>query len=157
MSFARSRADRARADIRGISTALKMYKVDTGNYPTKTQGLEALGIEVEDSESVLWQGPWMERGAPPDPWGNDYIYVFPGKNSREGFDLYTLGEDGKSATAGNDPDDLNNWDPESGYLYYPRGDPMINLMRRVTSLVLLVAFGAYASAIAIRALRRKSS
>jgi hypothetical protein len=135
-----------------------MYKVDTGGFPTQSQGLEALSVEIEVADPVVWGGPWIERGAPADPWGNDYIYVFPGKNSRDGFDLYTLGRDGKSATAGNDPDDINNWDPESGYSYYPRGDPMINFMRRMTLLVLLVACGIYASARMITklALTRKS-
>ena len=135
-----------------------MYKVDTGNYPTQNQGLEALSIETEDTDSVLWEGPWL-KSVPPDPWGNDYVYVFPGKNSREGFDIYTLGEDGESATAGNDPDDINNWDPESGYSYYPRGDPLVAMARRVTLLVFLVVCALYVGARMIikRALTRESS
>jgi hypothetical protein len=137
-----------------------MYKVDTGNYPTQNQGLEALSVEIEVADSVVWGGPWMER-VYPDPWGNDYIYVFPGKNSREGFDLYTLGEDGETATAGNDPDDINNWDPESGRSYYKRTEiTERTVIRRIGVLVIALLallnfmFGVFRSR---RKARRESS
>ena len=151
----RSRGMRAAADIRGISNALKMYKVDTGKYPTQDQGLAPLSTKAEGMDSSLWYGPYLEKGAPKDPWGNDYVYVFPGKNSKEGFDLYSLGEDGESATGGNDPDDVNNWDPESGS-YYP--DPFRTIVRRVTLLAFLVVCALYAGArTLIKRARRKES
>jgi len=134
-----------------------MYKVDTGSYPTQTQGLAALTTKPEDVDPSVWGGPYVDPGVPKDPWGHDYIYVFPGKNNKQGFDLYSLGEDGKTATAGNDPDDINNWDPESGRSYYPRGDPTRNFMRRLLLLVLLIASGIYAVSILVRVLRRESS
>jgi len=62
------------------------------------------------------------------------VYVIPGKNNKLDFDLYSLGQDGQSATGGNDPDDVNNWDPDSGR-YYP--DPMRSLLRRMGLLVLV--------------------
>ena len=136
-----------------------MYKADTGYCPTQNQGLEALCAEPEEINSSLWGGPYFER-LPKDPWGNDYIYVFPGKNNRDGFDLYTLGKDGETATAGNDPDDINNWDPESGRSYYSRTEiTERTVIRRIGVLVLLVACGIYAGAraIIVRALRREST
>jgi hypothetical protein len=112
-----------------------MYKAHTRSYPTQAQGLAALCTKPEEIDSSLWGGPYFDR-LPKDPWGNDYVYVFPGKNSSEGFDLYSLGEDGKSATGGNDPDDVNNWDPESGS-YYPLIDPVQTMIRRVFLAVFL--------------------
>jgi type II secretion system protein G len=156
MSFAETRSEAARGDIRTISTVLEMYKADTGSYPTQRQGLEALCTKPEDIDSSL-SVCYFER-LPKDPWRNDYVYVFPGRKSREGFDLYTLGKDGETATAGNDPDDINNWDPESGRSYYLRTEITEGtVIRRIGVLVLLVACGVYACGIIIRALRREST
>jgi general secretion pathway protein G len=146
LSFAVSRCQRARSDIGLISTVLKMYKADTGAYPTQNQGLAALSTKPEGIDSSLWCGPYLQKGIPKDPWGNDYIYVIPGKHSREGFDLYSLGEDGESATGGNDPDDVNNWDPESGYSYYRLDDPLWSMANRL-SLFILGLFVALAFAV----------
>lgn len=136
LSFAhRSQGNRAAGDIALISTVLEMYKRDIGDYPTQAQGLAALCAKPEGIDSSVWYGPYLERGLPKDPWGNEYVYVFPGKNNKPGFDLYSLGEDGESATGGNDPDDVNNWDPESGS-YYPLIDPAGTMAVRVGLLLL---------------------
>lgn len=137
LSFAdRSRGVRAAADIAGISNALAMYVTDTGGaYPTQAQGLAALSARPDGMDSSVWYGPYLERGFPKDPWGNDYVYVIPGKNNKLDFDLYSLGEDGQSATGGNDPDDVNNWDPES-HFYYRRERPVGTGAGRVALLLL---------------------
>jgi hypothetical protein len=111
----------------------------TGDYPTQAQGLEALRTKPEGVDSSVWRGPYLGKEVPKDPWGNNYVYVFPGKNNKLHFDLYSLGEDGLSATEGNDPDDVNSWDPHSGSRY---PDPMQARLRRVsvrllTTIILL--------------------
>jgi len=108
--------------------------VDTGDYPTQAQGLAALCTKPEGIDSSVWGGPYYGKWVPKDPWGNDYVYVIPGKNNKLSFDLYSLGEDAQSATGGNDPDDVNSWDPESGS-YYPLIDPIRTVIRYVTLLV----------------------
>ncbi len=52
-------------------------------------------------------GPYIERGVPKDPWGNDYIYKSPGDHNTEGYDLHSLGPDGQDGTE----DDIDNWSP----------------------------------------------
>ena len=138
LSFAdRTQADRARtvrSDIRMISTALQMYKTDTGHFPTQTQGLAALCWKPQGIGTSVSSGPYLQW-VPKDVWGNDYVYVFPGKNGKLGFDLYSRGRDGKSATGGDDPDDMNNWDPETGS-YYGLSSPIQTTDRRVAVLVI---------------------
>ena len=87
-----AKTDTARMQIENISAALDNYYLETGRYPSQSQGLEAL-IE-EPSGVVGWNGPYMKKKViPPDPWGAEYIYVFPGENGS--FDLYSLGADGQ--------------------------------------------------------------
>ena len=95
----------ARADIEShLTTALKLYELDNGNFPTTAQGLEALKSKPTASPvPVNWGGPYIEKD-PTDPWGNTYIYQSPGKH-RPDFDLYSKGKEDKSAT-----DDITNWD-----------------------------------------------
>ncbi|MBI4365967.1 MAG: type II secretion system major pseudopilin GspG [Deltaproteobacteria bacterium] len=81
-----------RADIRAnIATALKMYEIDMGTFPTTEQGLNAL--LSAPSGATAWSGPYLER-VPLDPWGRPYQYKFPGGGGATGYDLYSLGRDG---------------------------------------------------------------
>lgn len=94
----------AKADIQGnIATALKLYELDNGMFPSASQGLAAL--RQKPSTSPLpksWNGPYLER-EPVDPWGNPYIYVSPGTH-RTDYDLSSKGKDPDSAQ-----DDITNW------------------------------------------------
>jgi len=82
------------------------------------------------------------------------VYVIPGKNNKLDFDLYSLGQDGQSATGGNDPDDVNNWDPES-YFYYRRVDPARTRAVAVhVALVLLAALVVRGLVLGYRNFRR---
>jgi general secretion pathway protein G len=94
----------AKADIQGnIATALKLYELDNGMFPSASQGLAAL--RQKPSTSPLpksWNGPYLER-EPVDPWGNPYIYVSPGTH-RADYDLSSKGKDPDSAQ-----DDITNW------------------------------------------------
>lgn len=94
----------ARADIEThLATALKLYELDNGNFPTTAQGLDAL-LKKPDTSPVPenWNGPYIEK-RPLDPWGNLYLYESPGKN-RPDYDLYSKGKDQAS-----DKDDITNW------------------------------------------------
>ncbi len=94
----------AKSDIvTTLPTALKLYELDNGFFPTASQGLEAL-VTKPTSNPVPqnWNGPYIEKD-PVDPWGRDYEYLCPGKN-RPDYDLWSQGKDPKK-----DDDDINNW------------------------------------------------
>ena len=103
---------KAKMQIEILETALKLYKLDTGMYPTTDQGLEAL-VEPPDTGIIpkKWRkGGYLEKGKlPVDPWGNEYIYLSPGIHSD--FDISSYGFDG--VTGGEDKNtDINNWEIE---------------------------------------------
>jgi len=89
-----------------FSTALGMYEVQNGNYPTTEQGLEALRIRPSTPpEPINWKGPYLEKDVPLDPWGKPYKYVCPGIHNPDGYDLSSFGPDGQEGTA----DDIVSW------------------------------------------------
>lgn len=93
------------ADLRAnISTALKMYEIDIGSFPTTEQGLSALIKPPSDIETGLWQGPYLER-KPLDPWKHEYQYKFPGEKNAGAYDLFSRGRDGIESE-----DDIGNWE-----------------------------------------------
>ncbi len=96
----------AEADINSnISTALKLYELDNGNYPTTEQGLDALLSKPSGSPVPNnWNGPYLEK-KPMDPWKNQYQYACPGAHNTSGYDLWSEGKDGQANTA----DDVTNW------------------------------------------------
>ena len=98
----------AKQDIRGIENALKLYRLDNFNYPSSEQGLQALVSRPADPNLRNWKGPYIDR-LPRDPWGNEYLYLFPG--TRGEMDIYTLGRDGRPDGEGEDAD-IGNWDPQ---------------------------------------------
>jgi general secretion pathway protein G len=103
---------KARLDIQNLETALKLYKLDNGLYPTTEQGLQAL-VEMPETGNVpkKWKkGGYLEKGrVPKDPWGNDFIYLSPGLKSD--FDIISYGADG--SPGGEDENkDINNWEFE---------------------------------------------
>lgn len=81
----------AKMQISAIRKALDVYRLDMGSYPDQQQGLSALVVTPQGS--TKWQGPYLEKAVPNDPWGNPYAYRIPGEN-RE-FDLVSLGADGR--------------------------------------------------------------
>lgn len=107
----KARVDTARIQIESIGSALKMYKLDNATYPTTEQGLDALvNMPQSGNPPKHWRkGGYMEK-IPKDPWGNDYVYMFPG--AHKDFDLFSYGADGVSG--GEDfNSDVTNWDPEA--------------------------------------------
>jgi general secretion pathway protein G len=98
---------RAQQDIRGIESALKLYRLDNYKYPTTDQGLEALVEEPADASVRNWKR-YLDR-QPLDPWKNPYEYLQPGLHGD--FDVYTLGADGQPGGEGIDAD-IGNWEIE---------------------------------------------
>jgi general secretion pathway protein G len=96
-------------DISAIETALKMYKLQNGNYPSTEQGLMAL-VERPETAKNWKEGGYLEKGKlPKDPWGNDYIYLSPGVQGS--FDIISYGADGVPEGEGKNKD-INNWELE---------------------------------------------
>ena len=96
-----------KADIEAnISTALDLYEVENGRYPSTEQGLKALIEKPTGSpEPKNWNGPYFKKKkVPMDPWGNEYVYVSPGVHNTDNYDLSSLGPDGKESG-----DDITNW------------------------------------------------
>lgn len=94
----------AKSDIdANLATALKLYELDNGTYPTTAQGLAALRIKPATNPLPQnWNGPYIEKD-PLDPWGRPYIYVSPGEH-RSDYDLSSKGKDEASQK-----DEINNW------------------------------------------------
>ena len=104
---------KAKMDIASLETALKMYKLDNGRYPSTDQGLQSL-VAVPDSGVIPknWRkGGYLEKNkVPKDPWGNDFIYISPGVHGD--FDLISYGLDGVPGGENEDDKDINNWEIE---------------------------------------------
>ena len=114
-AFARSDVARvfaARSDLAPIKIALDVFAADCGRYPTTSEGFAILINCPTNIPSGQWLGPYL-KAIPTDPWGNVYVYHCPGKHNTNGFDLYSCGCDGISRSDGDDPDNINNWDPNS--------------------------------------------
>jgi general secretion pathway protein G len=94
----------AQSQISNMEMALDAFEVDNGYYPKGSGGLDAL--VDQPSGATAWKGPYLKKGVPLDPWGNAYIYNYPGKNHADGYDLMSMGPDGRE---GGD-DDITNWD-----------------------------------------------
>jgi general secretion pathway protein G len=91
----------AREQINGFITALGMYKLDTGRFPSTEQGLQALRVRPQDE--ARWDGPYLPQDVPPDPWGHVYIYKFPGEHGEEP-DIISYGADGREGGDGENGD-----------------------------------------------------
>jgi general secretion pathway protein G len=104
-----ARQTKARIQIEGIETALKLYRLDNGFYPTTEQGLRAL-VEAPGIPPVPrnWrEGGYLEKGKViKDPWGNDFAYLCPGTQGE--FDLVSYGADGQQGGEGKNKD-ITNW------------------------------------------------
>ncbi|MGB0127433.1 MAG: type II secretion system major pseudopilin GspG [Rhodocyclaceae bacterium] len=100
----KSEVKSARAQIGALEKALDLYRLDTGHYPSTDGGLKAL-IAKPDSEPK-WNGPYLQKAVPADPWGHPYQYKQPGEHGD--FDLWSFGKDGQAGGEGEN-EDLGNW------------------------------------------------
>ncbi len=103
---------KARIDVASLESALKLYKLDNGMYPSTEQGLQALVEQPESGQlPKKWhRGGYLDKGkVPMDPWGNGFIYLSPGVYGD--YDIISYGADG--VPGGEDTDkDINNWEIE---------------------------------------------
>ena len=94
----------ARAQIDALEKALDQYRLDTGHYPAMEQGLPALN--AKPANEAKWDGPYLKKNVPADPWGNAYVYKIPGEHGD--FDLLSYGKDGQPGGTG-EAADITNW------------------------------------------------
>jgi general secretion pathway protein G len=94
----------ATAQIRALEDALDQYRLDVGRYPTTEQGLAAL--TTQPTGEARWQGPYLKKAVPNDPWGNAYQYRSPGEHGE--LDLFSHGKDGQPGGTG-EAADIVNW------------------------------------------------
>lgn len=91
----------AKAQIEAFEKSLDTYRLDVGRYPTTDEGLAAL-LVAPATAGAKWNGPYLKKSVPPDPWGHPYQYKAPGTKSE--FDITSLGRDGQPGGAGEDAD-----------------------------------------------------
>ena len=98
-----ARITAAKVQISNFETALNMFRLDNGFYPTTEQGLSAL---VQQPTSGREAGNWKQYLAriPADPWGNDYVYISPGSDGRD-YEIISPGPDGEYGTES----DISSW------------------------------------------------
>ena len=94
----------ARAQISALEKALDQYRLDTGHYPSTELGLAALNSRPQNEPR--WNGPYLKKDVPLDPWGKPYQYRAPGE--RGDFDIVSLGKDGQPGGSGENADITNH-------------------------------------------------
>lgn len=99
-----ARAATAKAQIAAFQTALGVYKLDTGTFPATEQGLQALRVPPAGIKN--WNGPYLPKDIPLDPWGNAYLYRYPGQQGDEP-EIISYGADGQEGGEGENADILS--------------------------------------------------
>ena len=100
----KSEVKAAKSQIDSLGKALDQYRLDTGHYPTTEQGLNAL--VTKPANEPKWDGSYLAKALPPDPWGRTYVYKEPGEHGD--YDLLSLGKDGQAGGAGENAD-ITSW------------------------------------------------
>lgn len=101
-----AKTDTARMQVQELAGALDMYHLEVGRYPSQEAGL--LALVEQPAGATRWKGPYLRKSTiPKDPWGNEYIYRFPGQHGA--FDLYSLGADGQVGGEGEDAE-IGSWE-----------------------------------------------
>lgn len=98
-----AKAARARADMAAVGLALDLYELDMGRYPASLEEL-ASREPPSDVDPAQWNGPYLKKGLPKDPWGRAYVYHHESQHNQD-YDLLSLGPDGQPGN-----DDVANWD-----------------------------------------------
>lgn len=100
----KSEVKAARAQIDALGKALDQFRLDIGHYPTMDEGLGSL--VTRPSNEPKWDGPYLTKGVPADPWGNPYVFKIPGDHGE--YDLLSYGKDGQAGGDG-EAADVTNW------------------------------------------------
>jgi general secretion pathway protein G len=103
-----SRQAAARVQIELLGAALDQFKLDVGRYPSGQEGLQAL--QQSPGNAPGWEGPYLKKDVPRDPWGNPYQYQSPGEHGE--YDLASLGSDGTPGGDG-EASDVTSWSGEA--------------------------------------------
>jgi general secretion pathway protein G len=91
----------AKAQIEAFEKSLDTYRLDVGRYPTTEEGLAAL-LVAPTTAGAKWNGPYLKKSVPPDPWGHPYLYKAPGAKGE--FEITSLGRNGVAGGEGDDAD-----------------------------------------------------
>ena len=94
----------AKAQVEAFARALDTYRLDVGQYPTPEEGLNAL--LTRPNNVAKWNGPYLQKAVPPDPWGRHYLYRAPGV--ADDFDIVSYGKDGQPGGTGDAADVTNH-------------------------------------------------
>jgi general secretion pathway protein G len=97
-----ARKTAARTDISMLEGQIDIFEQDCGRFPSNDEALSALVSQPPNAPK--WKGPYIKRGVPKDPWGNEYVYRYPGTHNVNSYDLYSMGPDGREGN-----DDIDNW------------------------------------------------
>lgn len=100
----RARQTQAKSQITEFESTLDLFRLDVGRYPTTEEGLQALRVKPAVVEG--WDGPYLQKDVPMDPWNHAYVYRFPGQHGD--YDLQSYGSDGQEGGEGNAAD-IANW------------------------------------------------
>jgi general secretion pathway protein G len=100
----KSQIKTARAQIDALEKSLDQYRLDTGHYPSMEQGL--LALVTRPAGEPRWDGPYLKKSVPMDPWGTAYVYKIPGEHGE--FDLLSYGKDAQPGGTGEGAD-ITNW------------------------------------------------
>ena len=100
----KSEVKTAKAQIDSLGKALDQYRIDTGHYPSTENGLAALNAAPANESK--WNGPYLQKKVPSDPWDHAYLYKMPGEHGD--YDLISLGNDGAAGGAG-EAADIGSW------------------------------------------------
>ena len=100
----RSEVKVTQAQINAFEKALDTYRLDVGRYPTTEQGLNALLVRPQNDQK--WNGPYLSKAVPLDPWGKAYNYKSPGEHGE--FDLWSFGKDGQPGGK-DEAADITSW------------------------------------------------
>jgi general secretion pathway protein G len=100
----KSQQKAAKAQISLLETALDTYRLDMGKFPTTEQGLSALREKPDDADN--WDGPYLAKEVPIDPWGSPYVYQYPSEHSD--YEIMSYGADKQPGGDGDDAD-IFNW------------------------------------------------
>ena len=97
-----------KAQISNLEIAIDSFEIDMGYFPKAGNDLRDLVAEPNSNNVQDWQGPYLKKGIPRDPWGKDYVYNYPGKMNIGSYDISSGGPDMKTGT----DDDITNWQTE---------------------------------------------
>ncbi|MES2016636.1 MAG: type II secretion system major pseudopilin GspG [Pseudomonadota bacterium] len=91
----------AKAQMEAFEKSLDTYRLDVGRYPSTEEGLAALMV-APATAGAKWNGPYMKKGVPPDPWGHVYQYRAPG--AKNDYEILSTGKDGQPGGTGENAD-----------------------------------------------------